>query len=76
MAVGVELAQEMRTFRAHAKRLHGLVTSLVACAESLDSSERHSVMRSSENGCGWCGGDHLAELKAAIRGPEASTPQP
>lgn len=42
----------------------GLLTSLVGCAEQLDPSERHFVMRA--EGCGWCGGDHLAELTALV----------
>lgn len=45
---------------------HGQIASLVRCAERLDPSERWSVMRA--EGCGWCGGDHLAELSVLITG--------
>lgn len=48
----------------------GLIASLVGCAERLDASERHFVMRA--EGCGWCGGDHLAELSALVTGSNPS----
>jgi len=36
------------------------VESLTTCAGLLDPSERGTVLR--PQGCGWCGGDHLADL--------------
>ncbi|WP_052720215.1 hypothetical protein [Actinoplanes rectilineatus] len=49
---------------------HGQIISLVACAERLYPSERHTVLRA--DGCGWCGGDHLAELSVLVAGSNPS----
>lgn len=43
---------------------HGQIVSLVGCVERLHPSERYSVMRA--DGCGWCGGDHFAELSKLV----------
>ena len=42
------------------------VTSMVGCINLLDPSERATVLR--PEGCGWCGGDHIAELPGVITG--------
>ena len=39
------------------------VAGMVACANLLDPSERGTVLRA--EGCGFCGGDHLADLAVA-----------
>lgn len=43
------------------------VARLADCVSKLDPSERETVLRPS--GCGWCGGDHLAELPTPVTSP-------
>jgi len=62
--------QDVRSLLDALDEAHGQITSLVRCAEKLDSSERWSVMRA--EGCGWCVGDHLAELSALVTGSKPS----
>jgi len=43
------------------------VTDLLDCANELIGDDRQSLLRDQvDNGCGWCGSDHLAELKRAF----------
>lgn len=45
------------------------VTDLLHCADRLIGDDRRSFLRDQvDNGCGWCGGDHLAELRRAFGG--------
>lgn len=45
------------------------VTDLLRCANELIGEDRDLLLRDQvDNGCGWCGGDHLAELKRAFGG--------
>lgn len=54
-----ELREELIAARK-AREVLEAVARLAKCAAELDPTERRFVLRT--EGCGWCGGDHLAEL--------------
>jgi hypothetical protein len=53
------------------------VTDLLRCANELIGEDRDLLLRDQvDNGCGWCGGDHLAELKRAFGGASERKGEP
>jgi hypothetical protein len=53
------------------------VTDLLHCANELIGDDRESLLRDQvDNGCGWCGIDHLAELKRAFGGASERKGEP
>lgn len=55
-----EQANQLRDELLELRRLRTAAADLGECARRLDPAELHTTLRA--EGCGWCGGNHLAEL--------------
>jgi len=53
------------------------VTDLLHCANELIGDDRRSLLRNQvDNGCGWCGRDHLADLRRVFGSPPKCPAEP
>lgn len=53
------------------------VTGLLECAEKLIGQDRWLLLRNkADGGCGWCGRDHLVELRRVSEGAQQRSGEP